>query len=298
MVSFRSSKTQAAHLIEQKLALNTPRHGNQKDGLIHGQATANRYAQALKNVSDWLKSNNILNGLTNITLDQAQAYLDERTEQIMQKTLNTERRALETVLNAKIPAVRSLISSTNKHKGYEPNQVHLIMTRMKEHNTLATQIAQASGVRAHELLTLRESHEREASTHREWSKERFAGRENQCVYTVKGKGGLIREVSIPEHLHHQLQLVRLEEPKIMIDRGIKYESFYTIGGGQAWSKSFSTLSKKELGWSDGAHALRHNYARARMEELQSRGYNYYYARKIISQEMGHFRGEITEVYLR
>ena len=84
----------------------------------------------------------------------------------------------------------------------------------------------------------------------------------------------------------------------MIDRGIKYESFYTIGGGQAWSKSFSTLSNKELGWSDGAHALRHNYARARMEELQSRGFNYYHARKIISQEMGHFRGDVTEVYLR
>ena len=33
-------------------------------------------------------------------------------------------------------------------------------------------------------------------------------------------------------------------------------------------------------------------------ELQARGYRYSDAREIVSQELGHFREDITEVYLR
>lgn len=49
--------------------------------------------------------------------------------------------------------------------------------------------------------------------------------------------------------------------------------------------------------SSGAHGLRHSYAQTRYEELAN-----HYARHevltIISQELGHFREDITEVYLR
>jgi hypothetical protein len=65
-------------------------------------------------------------------------------------------------------------------------------------------------------------------------------------------------------------------------------------GAHGWSKA----SNFELGWSTGIHGLRHNYAQQRMEELQSRGFYYSDALAIISQEMGHFRPDITEVYLR
>ncbi len=35
-----------------------------------------------------------------------------------------------------------------------------------------------------------------------------------------------------------------------------------------------------------------------MRELQGLGKAYYPAREIVSQELGHFRGDIVEVYLR
>ena len=35
-----------------------------------------------------------------------------------------------------------------------------------------------------------------------------------------------------------------------------------------------------------------------MTELQARGFDYAAAREIVSQELGHFRGNIVEVYLR
>ena len=44
--------------------------------------------------------------------------------------------------------------------------------------------------------------------------------------------------------------------------------------------------------------MRHEYAQERMETLQSMGYEYREALEVVSQEMGHFRPDITEVYLR
>lgn len=73
---------------------------------------------------------------------------------------------------------------------------------------------------------------------------------------------------------------------------------YEIAGGKNWSNSFSAASKRELGWSHGAHGLRHSYAQNRMDELQQQGFLYQEALEIVSQEMGHFRASITEVYLR
>ena len=72
----------------------------------------------------------------------------------------------------------------------------------------------------------------------------------------------------------------------------------TISGGKNWSNSFSAASKRVLGWSFGAHGVRHSYAQNRMDELQQRGFLYPVALEIVSQALGHFRPDITEVYLR
>jgi integrase len=127
---------------------------------------------------------------------------------------------------------------------------------------------------------------------------KFSGiRETTISYTVHGKGGLIREVRIPIPLAQRLERTRLTEARIVKDRGINYQQLYGIGGGQPWSKSVSAASKGALGWSNGAHGLRHTYAQERMAVLQ-RQLTRKQALAVVSQEMGHFRPEITEVYLR
>lgn len=73
---------------------------------------------------------------------------------------------------------------------------------------------------------------------------------------------------------------------------------YDISGGKKWSNSFSAASKRALGWTHGAHGLRHTYAQDRMNELQKIGFNYLETLGIVSQELGHFRPDITEIYLR
>ena len=104
-------------------------------------------------------------------------------------------------------------------------------------------------------------------------------------------------VLLPHALAIRLEATRRDEPERITDRGIHYQSCYDIGGGQRWSNSVSAASERVLGWSTGAHGLRHAYAQERMSELQytlSRDR----ALETVSQEMGHFRPEITETYLR
>ncbi len=108
----------------------------------------------------------------------------------------------------------------------------------------------------------------------------------------------MREVCLPHELAERLEDARLDEPKTVTDRGIEYQTRYNIGGGNAWSASFTRASGRELGYSTGAHGLRHGYAQERVDELMGRGETYQDALGIVSQEMGHFRPDITEVYLR
>ena len=103
---------------------------------------------------------------------------------------------------------------------------------------------------------------------------------------------------LPTVLAQQLEARRLPTPITVWDRGIRYVQHYAIGGGQNWSESFSAASQRSLGWSHGAHGLRHGYAQSRLEELQQQGFLYPAALEIISQEIGHFRSSITEIYLR
>jgi hypothetical protein len=103
---------------------------------------------------------------------------------------------------------------------------------------------------------------------------------------------------IPGDLARRLEASRLDEARTVTNRGIAYRQHYDIGGGNAWSKSFGEASTRALGWSHGAHGLRHSYAQERMHELQGRGKSYHHAREIASQELGHFREDIVEVYLR
>ena len=108
----------------------------------------------------------------------------------------------------------------------------------------------------------------------------------------------MREVVLPSRLAERLEERKREKPRQVTDRGVRYTQHYDLGGGMAWSVSFSTASKRALGWSTGAHGLRHRYAQERLDELQDEGHVYADALGAVSQEMGHFRPDITEVYLR
>lgn len=298
MPSFRSAAAQAAYAVRALAAHGQPRHGNAGDGKIHSLGTERNYQQALKGVAEYIQSRK-LGDLRGLSRETATAYLEARSQQVGQKTLDLDRQAMQAILGGdKLPVVKSEVDQALTSRAYTPAQARIVSEAQSERHRLATLIAANAGLRAHELLTLRPVADRPADTHRTFREDRFAGRGDVAIYTVKGKGGLCREVALDRPLADRLEASRLASPRTVYDRGIRYEQHYAIGGGKAWSDSFSKAAKRELGWSEGAHGLRHSYAQARMDTLQGAGRSYPDAMEIVSQEMGHFRADITEVYLR
>ena len=282
-VSFRSAASQAEYAVRQ-LDLESVR-------------TEQNYEQSLKGMAEFLKENR-MGDLRGLDADKATAYLEARSQQVGQKTLDMDRQAIQAVLGEKLAVVKSELDTTLSSRAYTPEQAALVAEAQSDKHSLATQIAENAGLRAHELLTLRPVEERPADTHRDYRDARFAGREDVRIYTVEGKGGLCREVAIDRDLANRLEERRLDAPRTVYDREIRYQQHYDLGAGKQWSDSFSKAAERELGWTQGAHGLRHEYAQTRMSALQGMGYEYRDAMEVVSQEMGHFRPEITEVYLR
>ena len=242
--------------------------------------------------------------LLDFTPAKADAYLRSRAHDLGQKALDGHRLALQKHLvhvrgllpvGARLDVVRSLKPTLREGRAYARHQVPMVAARQNARNALATLVAYAAGLRAHELLTLARPAERPPDI-RPARAEKFDGRPG-TDYTVVGKGGLVRLVRIPDELAARLEERRRDEAVRVTDRDIYYLSHYDIGGGEAWSRSFSRASMSALGWSRGAHGVRHSYAQERMAELQ-RGLRYDDALEVVSQELGHFRPGITREYLR
>ena len=295
---------QATRAVRAISAFGQSRHGNRDDGKVHGLGTARQYTQIFRTAATWFNERHGVQ-LFHISTDQAKQYLEQRSSDIGQKQLNNEHRALELYLRhaqkddaLSIDRVRSDIPTIERARAYTDEQIILIRSHQSERLSLSTQVAHLAGLRAAELHTLRRIEERAPSAHRSWSREAYRGREDWARYSVVGKGGLVREIRLPPTLARELEATRLPAPKTITDRDIRIQARYDLIGGKSFSNLFSRTAHKAMGWSEGAHGLRHTYAQRRMDELQACRLSYPQALGIVSQELGHFRPEITEVYLR
>lgn len=297
----RLMEKQAEKVLRSRFLDLSSRHaaksGIATTGKIHSLSTFHRYSQALGQAGKWMRIKHDLSKIDEMTPSLAQAYLAYRRDAgIGQKQLDNDRNAMQ-FMTGKLDRMKAIVESPKDSRAYSREEVDRIARRQSDGNGLATRIAHDAGLRAHELLTLRRADEDSPSKSREWRLDRFLGRTGER-YVVTGKGGLAREVLLSHELSRALEARRLNEPRQVRDREINYETRYDLGGGQPWSKSFGARSKTELGHSMGAHGLRHGYAQSRMAEMTARGVSEREAKQILSQELGHFRVEIVDVYLR
>ena len=313
MARFRKSplSPQKSESVAQKQAVKVMAGMQGRDNPIKSIGTARGYTNCLKKVARYVNQQfNI--SLRELTPEQAKQYLDVRSEEVGQKTLDQERQAIQAMMlnvtkaldisdkKDRLSFIKSAKDEIEKSRAYTNQQVSMIASAQSEKHALATQISYAAGLRAHELYTLKplEHREVEYRQEREETKNTLFNARNGMRYTVGGKGGLEREVLIPVHLVEKLESRRFAEPQKVKDRGIFYRSHYNIGGGNNWSSSFSAASKRTLFRSSGAHGVRHSYAQERMRELQRVGLSRSLAYKTVSHELGHLREAITAVYLR
>ena len=269
---------------------------------------SNAYERTYEAFVEWQREDGDMRGLKNLTADQINEYLQERAQEVGQSQLDVDRQAL-TAFAATRGVDTSSVGRVMSEKEtpadalsqvsrvYTAEQIEAITERQQDHNALATLVAWEGGLRAKELETLERAENRPA-TEREWSQDRWAGREGE-LYTVIGKGNLCREVMLSKETSALLEERRLETPERVTDRGIYYQKAYDIGGGQAWSQSFTRASQAALGESLGAHSMRHTFVEERLSELKEAGFSTPKAEATVSQELGHFREDITrEHYIR
>jgi len=274
------------------------------DKSIKSLGSKRNYEQALTSIA---KKIQLQTGaaLRDLGVDDAVDYLIDRSAEVHQSTLDLERQAIEKMMllvtfklnsRQKLPIIQSELKQILKSRRYTREQIHLIINHQRMQHALSSQIAYQAGLRAHELLTIRPIHQQRPDA-RPSLKMKFDGRPG-IKYTVVGKGGLTREINIPHNLSLLLESLKFDTPRKITDRNIYYDQYYDIGGGQKWSSSFSSACKRALGWSNGAHGLRHTYVQERMTELGILGHKREIGLKIVSQEIGHFRPSIIEIYLR
>jgi len=297
----RLMEKQAEKVLRSRFLDLSSRHAAKSNegstGKIHSLSTFHRYNQALGQAGKWMRLKHGLSKIDKMTPDLAKAYLEyRRTEGIGQKQLDNDRNAMQ-FMTGKLDRVMSDQKPNLESRAYSRDEAERIAVRQSDRNSLATRIAHDAGLRAHELLTLQPADEAGPTHARQWRSDLFQGRTG-VRYVVTGKGGLFREVLLSDELSKALEDRRLDEPRCVSDRGIHYEVRYDVSGGQRWSKSFSKRSMTELGHSKGAHGLRHGYAQSRLDTLRERGLSDKDAKQIISQELGHFREQIVEIYLR
>ena len=281
---------------------------DKKDGFSRSKGTTRTNTEHFAVASKWAAEQDDIKRFNALTPAQAERYLLEKSVDVSDKTLAGYAVALEHHLQhncgyseaPKLTRPPSEIPYIRASRAYTQDAVSFLRTHQTARAELSTRLVSEAGLRAHELLTLQRREERDPSDRRAWRDDRFTGgdREGWITYTVNGKGGLVREIQISPETASMLESVRHDEPKKVIDRGIAYASRYDVMGGKSYSNSFSKLSKAQLGHSHGAHGIRHTYAQERMKELGNAGKRYDDAKEIVSQELGHFRPSITDIYLR
>ena len=197
---------------------------------IKSVGTARNYEERLVQIAARLDV-----ALTALTPKRAVAYLKGRATEVGQKTLDMERQAIQAMMvnvtgqlppGATLPVVKSVEPHRPRPRAYSPAQVRAVAARQDARNALATETALASGIRAHELLTLGRPAEQPPDDRRDRSHltgtaaegMKFAGRDG-VVYTVVGKGGLVREVILPHRLANRLEERRLRAPRRVVDAG-------------------------------------------------------------------------------
>lgn len=270
---------------------------------IKSKGTRNTYQQSFKQFFEWCEKKDI--DRRHPTVDHANEYLRERSQLVGQKAVDKDRQAIQKFLqNQKILAsdqrLDASIKSSQEQKlesrAYSPLEAQLVIQALSERDALSVQIACEAGLRAHELLSIARPTEQPADI-REHRVNHLKFRGDSIVYTVIGKGGLKREVALPEKLAQRLEERRIDRIVKRVDRKIGYDMRYDLSGGNALSKAFTKASIEAVGYSSGLHGMRHTYAQERERELLAQ-HNEKTAHLVVSRELGHFRDDIVDAYLR
>ena len=260
--------------------------------------TERAHTSALTVFATWLLARSGKH-LKNASHADAQIYLNWRANQVRQSTLSLDRQSINMHLRfiKPLPFAVSNIPTVVEDRAYSTSELAYLRSKTSPSMAFSIALAANAGLRSMELITLAPL-DRLRPSDRAWHPLRFQGREHDSPFAVHGKGGLAREIRLVPDLASQLVELKRPAKTIISHLTAHLPSHYDLTGGNAFCSTFGRLSKRELGFSHGAHGLRHTFAQGRFLDLIYSGNDASDALDILSQEMGHFAVTNTLIYLR
>lgn len=294
-------KIAAQMLVHSKAAhgLSRRNHPELARALVTSVMTEKAHTQALTNYAKWLHKNRDGKHLKNSTIADAGVYLEDRAANRKQSTIDLDRQAINLHLHSEeaLPFIASKLLTTPQNRAYSQKQIALLMEHADEALRLSIALVVDAGLRSMELVSIACPNQLMASP-RDWNAGLFTGREGARQFVVHGKGGLLREVRVSQKFTDQLMRCARPRPARVSHRGAHLTAHFLLNAGHQFSIDFGKLSKKVLGFSHGAHGLRHSFAQRRRNELLCCGFSLQESIEILSQELGHFSIANTLAYLR
>lgn len=292
--------TEVNAIVHQHVLHGLSRHQNKEFARSFVVSIGTEYAHksALTSYARWLLATKNKR-LKKSTPADAKEFLGWRAASFRQSTVSLARQAINLHLHSASPVdfVPAKVATQAANRAYSAQQIELLVQEASPALRLSILLCTDAGLRGMELLTIGRPDEQQVSL-RVWSSSLFRGRENDIAYVVRGKGKLFRELRLQPSLASQLEATRRSQAVVVSHRKGHLPSWFDLLGGHDFSIAFGNFSRRVLGFSHGAHGLRHAFAQRRRDELLCAGVEYDLALEVLSQELGHFATKNTLAYLR
>ena len=273
-----------------------PRSTRRKDRPIHSIGSQRIFAANLLAFARFLEVNHAGN-LKSFPPDAAEAYLYARSVHVGESQLCSDRWALQILMGRQLPRFEPTRPQTLKPRAYTAEQISAITAHQTPMYAFSTWLAASTGLRSMELITIGPLDQQPRDV-RPIPRYLHAHTQPGVLYSVKGKGGLVRTVLVPWPFVAQLEAHRRASPIIVRHEGRDLTSYYDIPGGRRWAASFTEACRRTFKKSAGGHGLRHTFTQNRIDVLLGHDVPERDAKKAVSVEIGHFRVDVVELYLR
>lgn len=255
----------------------------------HSSSTFNRYAGVAKQLCMYLKDEHNVNRIDKITYQNIENFIDRKIEKgLSQSTIKVNLSAIEKFcdtinrkdISEKLRDKYSDFYSRAKPSGRAiafANPERLIQKIYEKNEThgIVAELQYLTGARIGDVKKIE------------------VDRERQVVNINGSKGGRDRSIDFSDR---QEKLERIADLKEKLDNAIRETGWKEIRESYYNSVKSACVSCGEL--YSGAHAFRVNYAEERHNELTERGLSFSEADKVLTQELGHNREEMSIYYTR
>ena len=255
--------------------------------LIHSHSTFNRYLGIAKEFARWERERKGINRVDKVSYEDVREFLDEKAERgVSEKTLKVNTCALEKFFDAvgrtdisdKLREDYQEIYSQGRPSGralpYTNPQKVIENLKDDAHRTVA-ELQYLTGARVGDVKKIEVDEDR------------------KVVRIEKSKGGRDREIDFSDRPE---RFERIKELKEELDRHIEERGWKEIR--ETYYEDLKNTCKKSGEVYTGSHAFRVSYAVERFEELKGKGLSDEEADRILTQELGHNRLEMSRYYRR